>query len=141
MKQVQIICDPSHWDSSVIRGCNIPLNGRVLRPRSLVAADLPAERLAVWHAVVAQLKGLAPGEWAATLIVAERGERQGTGELPDNPESGSSAAQAVPVVKAVVYRHWDDGTTAGPIECNFEEAAVLELFDWLVSAEAYEEAV
>lgn len=139
-KQVQVTCHEADWDASILFGCNIPLNGRVLTPRRLVAADLPAAQLAVWHDVVEQLKGLAPGEWTATLIVAERGEKQPdapTGEAGEPSEEPSLEQQPIPIVRAEVYRKWDDGTTAEPIGYCFEEAAVLELFDWLVSPEAY----
>lgn len=134
MKHIQITCDPSDWDASIIQGCNIPFNGRLLKPRQLAAADLPSSYLAIWHAMVERLQGLAPGEWAASLIFAERRNEPSAENGEETPPAGDEVR---PRIHVTIYRHWDDGTTAEPVECSFDDEPVLKLFDWLVSPGAY----
>lgn len=137
MKQIQIICDPSDWDASVISGCGLNYKGRTLLPQRRVASDLPEPFLSVWRGLVAQLKSLAPGEWAAQFIVATRTERDDT-PAPTDAEPTPELI-ITPIVHMTIYRQWDDGTTAEPVTVDTDDARALELFDFLTQSSAYDD--
>lgn len=130
--QLQITCHPEDWDASVITATGITLDdGRTLLPRSITARDLPPELLAVWHGAVDAISTLDPGGWAATLIIAERGERL---EAPTAEEYPYCDAVAVPHLSLTIHRCWDDGTTAPPIVQIYPDPYMLHFFDILTAA-------
>lgn len=124
MKKLQIAVKVDDWDGSVLYAVGRQLNGRQLVPVGIVARDLPEPRLTVWHGLVEQLRGVAPGEWAATYIAAELT----TLPLPADAPEGTEAQQAVALA---VHRRWDDGTTAEPVALLLTEPAAVEFFEHL----------
>ena len=130
--QLQITCNPSDWDSSVITAAGITLpDGRTLLPRDIVARDLPPDLLAVWHGPVESISTIDPGGWAATLIIARRGS---TTTYAPPAEEGMEPEQIVtPHLTLTIDRCWDDGTTAAPIVQTYPDPYMLHFFDALTS--------
>lgn len=124
MKKIQIAVKMDDWDGSVLYALGRRLNGRQLVPVGIVARDLPEPWLTVWHGLVEQLRGVAPGEWAATYISAELT----TLPLPEDAPEDTAPQQAVALV---VRRRWDDGTTAEPVELVLADFAAVEFFEHL----------
>lgn len=124
MKKIQIAVKMDDWDGSVLYALGRQRNGRQLVPVGIVARDLPEPWLTVWHGLVVQLRGVAPGEWAATFISAELT----TLPLPADVPEGTALQQAVALV---VHRRWDDGTTAEPVELVLADFAAVEFFEHL----------
>ena len=124
MKKLQIAVKVDDWDGSVLYAVGRQLNGRQLVPVGIVARDLPEPWLTVWHGLVEQLRGVAPGEWAATYIEAELT----TLPLPEDAPEGTEAQRAV---ELMVQRKWDDGTTAEPVELLLASPAAVEFFKYL----------
>lgn len=124
MKRLQISVRAEEWDESVIFAVGATRNGRQMVPRGLVARELPEPWITVWHGLVDTLRGVAPGEWAATFITAELI----TLPLPEEAEP-----EAVPQVGValVVHRRWDDGTTAEPVEMVLPGDAAVGFFDFV----------
>lgn len=122
MKKLQIAVKVDDWDGSVLYAVGRQLNGRQLVPVGIVARDLPEPWLTVWHGLVKQLRGVAPGEWAATYISAELT----TLPLPEDAPEDTAPQQAVALV---VRRRWDDGTTAEPVELVLEAPEAVAFFD------------
>ena len=122
MKKLQIAVKVDDWDGSVLYALGRQLNGRQLVPVGGVARDLPEPWLTVWHGLVEQLRGVAPGEWAATYIEAELT----TLPLPEDAPEDTAPQQAVALV---VRRRWDDGTTAEPVELVLEAPEAVAFFD------------
>lgn len=106
MKAIQIACNPADWDASTITTVGRERQGRRALPESMVARDLPEPWLTVWHGLVDTLRGVAPGEWAATYIEAQ---------LVDVPADSAPDAEPQPAVQLTIHRRWDDQTTAEPI--------------------------
>ena len=119
MKRVQIACDKEDWDASVVTVLGRVKNGRRCCPLSIKASGLPEPWLEVWHGLVEALKGVAPGEWAATFISA----------MLTCGEDGAAA------VRLVVHRRWDDGTTAEPVVLVLGDAAAVEFFNYITEYE------
>lgn len=105
MKKLQIACVPAEWDESTITAVGLRRNGRHALPVSTTARELPEPWLTVWHGLVNTLRGVAPGEWAASFIEAQL-------DVPADsaPDAGPQAA-----VRLLIHRRWDDQTTAEPI--------------------------
>lgn len=124
MKRLQVSVRAEEWDESIIFAVGATRNGRQMVPRGLVARLLPEPWITVWHGLVEKLRGVAPGEWAATFISAE----QITLPLPEDAEP-----EAVPQVGValVVHRRWDDGTTAEPVEMVLPGDAAVGFFDFV----------
>lgn len=137
--QLQITCHPDDWDTSIILAAGIPLpEGRTLAPRSVVAHDLPAELLAIWHGAVAHISGIDPGGWAARHIVATRGESFVSS--PAHEEGEDTESIAVPHLALTIRREWLDTdaralATAPDISLTFDDPAMLHFFDTLTSPE------
>lgn len=135
--QLQITCHPDDWDTSVILAAGIPLpDGRTLAPRSVVALDLPADLLAIWHGAVAQISGIDPGGWAARHIVATRGESFVSS--PSIEEGEEPDCIAVPHLALTIRREWLDTdaralATAPDISLTFDDPAMLHFFDALTA--------
>ena len=125
MKAIQIACNPADWDASTITTVGRERQGRRALPESMVARDLPEPWLAVWHGLVDTLRGVAPGEWAATFI-----EAQLVGMPADSPPD----AETEPAVQLTIRRRWDDATTAEPVVMQMPGAAV-EFFEFLTADE------
>lgn len=121
MKKLQIACVPAEWDASTITAVGLSRNGRHALPVSTTARELPEPWLTVWHGLVATLRGVAPGEWAATFIAAQ---------LVDVPADSAPVAEPEPAVQLTIHRRWDDQTTAEPLMMQLEGAAV-EFFEYL----------
>ena len=124
MRRLQIAVRATDWDASVLYAVGAELNGRMVVPRGVVAGELPEPWLTVWHGLVEQLRGVAPGEWAATFITAE---------LTALPLPVDAVPDAVPQVGValVVHRRWDDGTTAEPVEMVLPGDAAVGFFDFV----------
>lgn len=116
MKTIQIACVPSDWDASTITTIGLTRNGRRALPVTRTARELPEPWLACWHGLVEVLRGVAPGEWAATFIMARLVE---------------AAGDAPPTVVLTVQRRWDDGTTAEPVCLSLEQAEAVAFFEFL----------
>ena len=124
MKKIQVAVKMDDWDGSVLYALGRQLNGRQLVPVGVVARDLPPPWQPVWHGLVEHLRGVAPGEWAATYISAELT----TLPLPADAPEGTEAQRAV---ELMVQRKWDDGTTAEPVELLLASPAAVEFFKYL----------
>jgi hypothetical protein len=124
MRQLQIAVKVGDWDGSVIYALGREVNGRKLVPCGLVARELPEPWLTVWHGLVDALRGVAPGEWAATFITAELTAMP----LPEDAEPDTEPPMAVALV---VHRRWDDGTTAEPVELVLAEPVAVGFFESL----------
>ena len=114
MKTLQIACVPADWDASTITAVGLRRNGRQALPITTTASDLPEPWLSVWHGLVEPLRGVAPGEWAATFIECQLAE----------DENGE------PAVELIIHRRWDDNTTAEPLAMQLEGEAV-SFFEYL----------
>ena len=131
--RLQITCNPTDWDSSTITAAGITLaDGRTLIPRDITARDLPPDLLTIWHGAVDVISSLDPDGWAATLIIAERGEHL---EAPTDDEYPYCDAVAVPHLALTIHRRWDDGTTAPPIVQTYPDPYMLHFFDALTSSD------
>lgn len=119
MKRIQILCFKEDWDASAITVLGVVKNGRLCLPRSIKACSLPERWLTVWHGLVDTLRGVAPGEWAATFISATL----------------AAGEDGAAVVRLVVHRRWDDGTTAEPVVLVLGEAAALDFFNYITENE------
>ena len=87
-------------------------NGRQALPITRTARELPEPWLTCWHGLVETLRGVAPGEWAATFIQA-----QSDGEA----------------VSLTIHRRWDDATTAEPVELRLEQPEAVAFFEYLTT--------
>lgn len=116
MKTIQIACVPARWDDSTLTVLGLVRNGRRALPVTLTAGELPEPWLTVWHGLVDALRGVAPGEWAATFIECQLAE----------DENGE------PAVRLVIQRRWDDATTAEPVELLMGGEAVA-FFEYLTN--------
>lgn len=119
MKTLQIACVPDDWDASTITAVGLRRNGRQSLPITITARELPEPWLSVWHGLVETLRGVAPGEWAATFIectcvVAESGE---------------------PAISLTIHRRWDDATTAEPLVMQLGSPEAVEFFNALTRDE------
>lgn len=128
MKQIQIACAPENWDASKITVTGLQRNGRKALPVTIIAKDLPEPWLTVWHGLVDTLKGVAPGEWAATFISA------GLTTLP-LPEDAPEDAEPQPAVELNIHRLWDDKTTAAPVQLTMADPAAVAFFNALTADE------
>lgn len=126
---LQIACAPDDWDASIITACGLTRGGRALLPQARRAADMPEPWLSVWRSLVEMIRGLDPGGWAATLIIAERTERREVTE--DGAEGAALAGELLPSICMTIYRQWDDGTTAAPVTLDIEQPEALSLYDFL----------
>ena len=124
MKQIQIAVKVGDWDGSVLYALGREVNGRKMVPCGLVARELPEPWLSVWHGLVDALRGVAPGEWAATFITAELTALP----LPDDAEQEAEPQVGVALV---VHRRWDDGTTAEPVELVLHDEAAVGFFSFI----------
>lgn len=125
MKQLQIACVPANWDKSTITATGLTRNGRAALPRTTTAADLPEPWFSVWRGIVAALESLDPNGWAATFILAEKQYA-----APDEE------TEPTPSIHLTIHRRWDDKTTAEPLPLDIQEAAAVQLFDWLTADDA-----
>lgn len=121
MKEIQIACVPENWDKSTITALGMYRNGRRALPVTIIATELEEPWLSVWHGLVATLKGVAPGEWAATYISAV------LCEMPIEETEGDTQS----VVQLTIYRKWDDMTTAEPIILHMDDANAVAFFNHL----------
>ncbi|OCA02320.1 hypothetical protein [Akkermansia glycaniphila] len=130
--QLQITCCPADWDSSTLTAAGITLpDGRTLLPRDIIARDLPPDLLTIWHGAVDTISTLDPGGWAATLIIARRGE---TAEPPAAEDGLNAAPIVIPHLTLTIDRRWDDGATAPPITQTYPDPYMLHFFDILTAA-------
>lgn len=125
MKTLQIACVPADWDSSTLTAIGLTRNGRQALPITTTAHNLPEPWLSVWHGLVETLRGVAPGEWAATFIEAQ---------LVDVPADSTPDAEPEPAVQLTIHRRWDDQTTAELVVMQLEGEAV-EFFEFLTADE------
>ena len=128
MKRLQISVKAEEWDESIIFAVGATRNERQIVPRGLVARSLPEPWLTVWHGLVDALRGVAPGEWAATFITAELI----TLPLPEGAEQDAEPPMAVALV---VHRRWDDGTTAEPVTMQLDDASAVDFFNFVFNFE------
>lgn len=128
MKQIQIACVPDNWDASKITVTGLRRNGRSALPVTLTSCELPEPWRTVWHGLVGTLKGVAPGEWAATFISAERTTLPLTDEKPEDEEPQ-------PAVALTIHRIWDDKTTADPVPLTLADPAAVAFFNFLTTDE------
>lgn len=127
-KEIQIACVPDNWDASKITVTGLKRNGRAALPVTTTAQDLPEPWLAVWRGLVDTLKGVAPGEWAATFITAE------LITLP-LPEDAPEDAEPQTAVALTIHRTWDDKTTAAPVQLTLADPAAVAFFNFLTTDE------
>lgn len=118
MKTIQIACVPAAWDASTITAVGLTRNGRRALPVTRTARELPEPWLTCWHGLVETLRGVAPGEWAATFILAR---------LVD------AAGDAPAAVVLTIHRRWDDDTTAEPVELRLEQPEAVAFFEYLTT--------
>ena len=118
-KTLQIACVPADWDASSITTVGLRRNGRQALPVTIIARELPEPWLTVWHGLVDTLRGVAPGEWAATFIECER--------VVDENE--------VPAVRLLIHRRWDDSTTAEPLLMQLDSPEAVAFFEFLTADE------
>lgn len=130
MKQLQIACVPANWDESTITAVGLTRNGRAALPVTTVTKDLPEPWLTVWHGLVDTLKGVAPGEWAATYIEARLAYEQ-----PETTEQDAVEDEPTPIVSLTVHRRWDDQTTAEPVMLQMRDASAVAFFEYLTTEE------
>ena len=116
MTIIQIACVPADWDASTITVVGLTRNGRKALPLTRTARELPEPWLACWRGLVDTLRGVAPGEWAATFIMARLVDAEG---------------EAPAVVGLWIHRRWDDGTTAEPVCLSLEQAEAVAFFEFL----------
>lgn len=124
MKSIQIACNPADWDASTITTVGRERQGRRALPESMVARDLPEPWLTVWHGLVDTLRGVAPGEWAATFIEAQ---------LVDVPADSTPDATPQLAVSLTIHRRWDDDTTAEPLVMQLGSPEAVAFFDHLTN--------
>lgn len=117
MKLIQIACVPAHWDDSTLTVLGLVRNGRRALPVTLTAGELPEPWLTVWHGLVDTLRGVAPGEWAATFIECQLAE----------DENGE------PAVELIIHRRWDDDTTAEPLPLLLDSPEAVAFFEFLTT--------
>lgn len=131
MKQLQIACVPANWDKSTITATGLTRNGRAALPKTTAAADLPQPWFSVWRGIVAALESLDPNGWAATFILAEKHYA-----AQESQEEGEEPSEPTPYIHLTIHRRWDDNTTAEPLPLDIQEAAAVQLFDWLIADDA-----
>lgn len=124
MKTIQIACVPADWDASTITAVGMCRNGRRALPVTTVAGELAEPWLTVWHGLVDALRGVAPGEWAATYIACE------LVELPAEEDAEPRKA-----VQLTIHRRWDDMTTCTPVVLMMADTAAVEFFNYLTRDE------
>lgn len=127
--QLQITCNPSDWDASVITAVGVPYEQRILQPRTIAAYDLPSDLFAIWHQAVQYFRTLdpVPDGWTATHITSEKEEI--ILQLPDE-----ETAEQLTRLRCSVDRIWtSDGTTAPPLTQCLNTAKMLIFFDTLTS--------
>lgn len=131
---LQITCRPGDWDTSTITACGLTRNGRTLTPQTIAANQLPEPWLGVWRGLAAAVGNIAPGEWAAILIMASRVEARVEAEGTEGTEEAETEGSAPqPRIRLTVYRQWDDGTTASPVILEWEQDAALSLYGYLTN--------
>ena len=118
MKTLQIACVPADWDASTITAVGLTRNGRQALPITRTARQLPEPWLTCWHGLVETLRGVAPGEWAATFITAA---------IPPTTEESPAA------VVLTIHRRWDDATTAEPLELVLGQPEAVAFFEYLTT--------
>ena len=115
MKILQIACVPADWDASTLTAVGLRRNGRRALPITTTARELPEPWLTVWHGLVETLRGVAPGEWAATFIECTR----------------VVAENGLPSISLTIHRCWDDATTAEPLLMPLDSPEAVEFFEYL----------
>lgn len=123
MKTLQIACVPADWDTSTITAVGLRRNGRQALPVSTTARELPEPWLTVWHGLVDTLRGVAPGEWAATFIEAQ---------LVTMP-ADATGTEPLPAISLTIHRRWDDDTTAAPLQLQLDSPEAVAFFDHLTN--------
>jgi len=118
METIQIACVPADWDASTITAIGLTRNGRQALPVTRTARQLPEPWLTCWPGLVETLRGVAPGEWAATYIEAR---------LRAVDEESAAA------VVLTVHRRWDDATTAEPLELVLDAPEAVAFFEYLTT--------
>lgn len=116
MRTIQIACVPADWDASTITAVGLTRNGRRALPITRTARELPEPWLTCWHGLVETLRGVAPGEWAATFIEARL--------TPATEETPAA-------VSLTIHRRWDDATTAEPAYLRLEQPEAVAFFEFL----------
>ena len=94
---------------------------------------LPEPWATVWRGLVEQLRGVAPGEWAAVYISAAMVELERVVEPAEEAAGEPGVVELVPAVELMMRRVWDDGTTAEPVELVMEDSAAVSFFDFLTT--------
>ncbi len=120
MKTLQIACVHADWDASTLTAVGLRRNGRQALPVTTTARELPEPWLSVWHGLVDTLRGVAPGEWAASFIEAQ---------LVAMP-ADATGTEPQPAISLTIHRRWDDNTTAEPLAMQLEGEAV-SFFEYL----------
>lgn len=131
--ELQIVCEPGAWNKSTFSVVGARKNGRLRMPQKCAVEDLPERWFAVWCAMVEQLRGVAPGEWAAVYISAKLVEVERVIEPADEAAGEPGVVETVPAVALRLRRVWDDGTTAEPVELVMEDAAAVAFFEYLTA--------
>ena len=119
MRKIQIACVPADWDASTITAVGLSRNGRHALPVSTTARELPEPWLEVWHGLVDTLRGVAPGEWAASFITAHL--------APGEDEKDA--------VQLTISRCWDDATTDAPLTLTLDAAEAVSFFNYITENE------
>ena len=127
--QLQITCNPTDWDASVITVVGVPHEDRMLQPRIITARDLPTDLFAIWQQAVYLFRSLdpEPDGWTATHIIVEKEEL-----APQQQEEETDAP--IQQLRCCINRIWtSDGTTALPITQCPENAEMILFFDILTT--------
>lgn len=129
MKTIQIACVPADWDASTITVVGLTRNGRRALPVTRTASELPEPWISIWHGLVETLRGVAPGEWAATFIIGRYVPETVT--VPDdNTEEQITTPEHI---ELTLHRKWDDNTTAEPVQLTMEQPEAVAFFNYLTS--------
>lgn len=129
MKTIQIACVPSDWDASTITAVGLTRNGRRALPITRTARDLPEPWISIWHGLVETLRGVAPGEWAATFIIGHYVSETVTA-ADDNTEAQIITPEHI---ELIIHRKWDDNTTADPVQLTMDQPEAVAFFNYLTS--------
>lgn len=125
--QLQITCPPGDRDAALIVAAGIPFRDNLFQPRGIAAGDLPPDLLEVWHASFSRLGAFEPGEWFATFVVMDPGERVTVACAP------KSVAVKEPILCCTVSRAYEDGSPCDPLSFVLSDAASLHFFEVLTS--------
>lgn len=123
MKTLQIACVPADWDASTITAVGLRRNGRQALPITTTARELPEPWLTIWHGLVENLLGVAPGEWAASYIEAQ------LVALP----ADATGTEPQPAISLTIHRRWDDDTTAEPLQLLLDSPEAVAFFEFLTN--------